>query len=144
MSLKAIKTLDYTVIPCRDLAAMRAFYTDVLGLPIAYERHDWIKFQLGQVALALRPRSAPFFESGRDVDRPSVQLAFLVDDDQVDTCHQELTALGIPILEPPTDQPWGHRTLYFADPEGNVLELYADVGLSPLTAFTHDHPRSRS
>ena len=30
---------------------------------------------------------------------------------------------GVTILEPPTDQPRGHRTVYFADPEGNQLEL---------------------
>jgi catechol 2,3-dioxygenase-like lactoylglutathione lyase family enzyme len=28
---------------------------------------------------------------------------------------------------PPTDQPWGHRTLFFRDPDGNVLEIYADI-----------------
>ncbi len=128
MSLRTIKTLDYTVIPCRDLKAMRAFYHEVLGFPISYERHDWVKFQLGEVALALRPRAAPFFETARDVERPSVQLAFCVTYDLVDPCYRELMELGIPILESPTNQTWGHRTLYFADPEGNVLEIYAHVG----------------
>jgi predicted enzyme related to lactoylglutathione lyase len=33
----------------------------------------------------------------------------------------------VTILEPPTDQPRGHRTVYFADPEGNVLEVYAKI-----------------
>lgn len=127
MSLNAIKTLDYTVIPCRDLKAMRAFYHDVLGFPIAQERHDWVKFEFDQVALALRPRAAPFFVTAREVDRPSVQLAFRVAYDQVDQCHDELSELRVSILEPPTDQVWGHRTLYFADPEGNVLEIYADI-----------------
>lgn len=127
MSLRAIKTLDYIVIPCRDLPTMRAFYREVLGLPSAYERHDWVTFQLGEVTLALRPRTAPFFALTRDVDSPSVQLAFRVDYDQVDRCHEDLMALGVSILEPPKDQLWGHRTLYVADPEGNVLELYADL-----------------
>ena len=127
MSLQAIKTLDYTVIPCRDLQAMRAFYHKILGFPIAYERHDWVKFEFDRIALALRPREAPFFDMAREVDRPSVQLAFRVTYDQVDPCHEELLALSVPILERPTDQAWGHRTLYFADPEGNVLEIYADI-----------------
>ncbi len=128
MSLRAIKTLDYTVIPCRNLTAMRTFYRDVLGFRIAYERHNWVKFQLGEIALVLRPRTAPFFATANDIDRPSLQLAFRVDDDQVDRCHAELTALGVPILEPPKDQARGHRTLYFADPEGNVLEIYEQRG----------------
>jgi hypothetical protein len=27
----------------------------------------------------------------------------------------------------PTDQPFGHRTLFFRDPDGNVLEIYAEI-----------------
>ena len=92
-----------------------------------YERRDWVKFQLGAVALALRPRSAPFFEAARDLDCLGVQLAFRVAYDQVDRCYEELIAFDVPILERPTDQAWGHRTRYFTDPEGNVLEIYADV-----------------
>jgi len=26
------------------------------------------------------------------------------------------------------DQPRGHRTVYFADPEGNQLEIWAEIG----------------
>jgi len=29
--------------------------------------------------------------------------------------------------ETPQDQPWGHRTLFFRDPDGNVLEIYAEI-----------------
>jgi len=25
------------------------------------------------------------------------------------------------------DQPFGHRTLFFRDPDGNVLEIYAEI-----------------
>jgi lactoylglutathione lyase len=27
----------------------------------------------------------------------------------------------------PTDQPFGHRTLFFRDPDGNLLEMFADI-----------------
>ena len=39
----------------------------------------------------------------------------------------ELRAAGVDPVSPPQDQPWGHRTLFFRDPDGNVLEIYADV-----------------
>ena len=107
MSLKAIKTLDYTVILCRDLKAMRTFYHDILGFPITYERHDWVKFEFDHMALALRPRTAPFFDIAREVDRPSVQLAFRVAYDQVDPCYNELSALCIPILSHQQTKPGG-------------------------------------
>jgi catechol 2,3-dioxygenase-like lactoylglutathione lyase family enzyme len=34
---------------------------------------------------------------------------------------------GVAIVSPPTDQPFGHRTLFFRDPDGNVLEIYAEI-----------------
>jgi catechol 2,3-dioxygenase-like lactoylglutathione lyase family enzyme len=58
---------------------------------------------------------------------PGVQIAFLVSPAEVDLCYNQLVARGVEILEPPTDQPRGHRTVYFSDPEGNMLEIYAEI-----------------
>ena len=41
----------------------------------------------------------------------------------VDAAYQALSAKGVRFLRPPTDQPWGLRTAYFADPEGNLWEI---------------------
>jgi catechol 2,3-dioxygenase-like lactoylglutathione lyase family enzyme len=38
-----------------------------------------------------------------------------------------LAAKGIKLVAPVTDHPWGHRTVFFRDPDGNVLEIYADI-----------------
>ena len=37
----------------------------------------------------------------------------------------ELTAAGVALLSPPTDQAWGHRTLFFRDPDGNHVTISA-------------------
>jgi len=38
-----------------------------------------------------------------------------------------LVAKGVPILRGPTDLPdWHHRTLFFRDPEDNIIEIYAE------------------
>jgi catechol 2,3-dioxygenase-like lactoylglutathione lyase family enzyme len=42
-------------------------------------------------------------------------------------CATELADAGVPIVLPPTDQAWGHRTLFFPDPDGNVLEIFAEI-----------------
>jgi catechol 2,3-dioxygenase-like lactoylglutathione lyase family enzyme len=31
------------------------------------------------------------------------------------------------MILPVTDQPFGHRTVFFRDPDGNVLEIYAEI-----------------
>ena len=43
--------------------------------------------------------------------------------------YRELLEKQVEILEPPRDWSYGHRTLFFRDPEGNILEIYADIGV---------------
>jgi catechol 2,3-dioxygenase-like lactoylglutathione lyase family enzyme len=120
--------VDYTVIFARDMAAMRAFYGKVLGLPFVRQLGDsWFEYQVGPNTLALaRPR-----RTAHDAPTPpgaaALQLAFKVAYAEVDVCARELRASGVVLLEDPTDQPFGHRTLFFRDPDGNLVEVFAEI-----------------
>ena len=57
----------------------------------------------------------------------SLQLAFKVAAEDVDRCADELVRHGVDLLEAPTNQSFGHRTLFFRDPDGNLLEVYAEI-----------------
>jgi uncharacterized glyoxalase superfamily protein PhnB len=41
----------------------------------------------------------------------------------VDKEYKRLMDLGVQSVFPPTTMPWGQRTSYVADPEGNLLEI---------------------
>ena len=56
-----------------------------------------------------------------------MQLAFRVAPDEVASCAAVLKERNVNIIAGPTDQPFGHRTLFFRDPDGNVLEIYAEI-----------------
>ena len=45
----------------------------------------------------------------------------------VDQHHDRLEAMGIPIVKPPTTQPWGRRSVWFRDPDGNIVNFYANL-----------------
>ncbi|WP_191084645.1 VOC family protein [Roseococcus microcysteis] len=125
----AIESLGYTILPCRDLPGMRAFYQDVLALPLAEDRENWVSFRLGATMLTLRPRGAWSVCDDGPWPRGSaaIQLAFQVPLAGVDAWHRLLEARGVPILRAPTDLPqWRHRTLFFRDPEDNIIEIYAE------------------
>ena len=125
--LKAVKQLDYAIVLCDDLLRMKKFYRDLFDFAIDSESDTGLTFRAGGVLLSLRQRTRPYDGSGIRPDLPDVQLAFLVAPDEVDPCYEQLVAKGVEILDPPADQPRGHRTVYFADPEGNMLEVYAEI-----------------
>jgi catechol 2,3-dioxygenase-like lactoylglutathione lyase family enzyme len=125
--LSAIQALDYTVVRVRDMEAMRAFYGRTLRFQFVRELSpNWVEYRIGPNILALTG-SFQFVENqtlGAGI--AAVQLAFRVPYEAVDVCAAELTAAGISLLSPPTDRPFRHRTLFFCDPDGNLIEIYAD------------------
>ena len=42
---------------------------------------------------------------------------------EVDKAYAKVTAAGAKSVMPPTTEPWGQRTCYIADPEGNLVEI---------------------
>ncbi|HTE44643.1 MAG TPA: VOC family protein [Gemmatimonadaceae bacterium] len=127
-ALDAIRQLDYTVVFARNLPSMRRFYENVMRFPIHQELGPrWIAYRVGSNVLALTERGLMFDDPALSEGALSVQLAFRVPPADVDRCAAALTQAGVSIMFPPTDQAWGHRTLFFRDPDGNVLEIYADI-----------------
>ncbi len=126
--LRAIRHLDYTVIFARDLPAMRHFYEDVMGFELQRTLGpSWLEFRIGASVLALTQRGVLFDDPSPPTGALSLQLAFRVAPSEVDACAEALRAKGVGILLEPKDQPWGHRTAFFRDPDGNVLEIYAEL-----------------
>jgi catechol 2,3-dioxygenase-like lactoylglutathione lyase family enzyme len=127
-AFQAIRAIDYTVVFVRDMAAMRRFYEGVLGFPLLRELSPgWIEYRVGDNTLALARPSLTAADAPAPGGSASLQLAFKVSAPEVDQCADELLRQGVDLLSPPTDQAFGHRTLFFRDPDGNLLEVYADI-----------------
>ena len=123
-----IRSIDYTVIFARQMAAMREFYGTTLGFPLHRELSPtWIEFRVGSNTLALTEHGRAFNDPAPPVGVLSLQLAFRVAPGDVASCAAVLKERGVKIVSGPTDQPFGHRTLFFRDPDGNVLEIYAEI-----------------
>ena len=125
--LTPVQQLNYVIVLCDDIDRMKTFYRDLFSFPVDSETDESLALSVGSVLLALRKRTRNYDGHSGGSESPGVQLAFLVSPSEVDECYELLTAGGVRILDPPTDQVRGHRTVYFADPEGNVLEVYAEI-----------------
>ncbi len=122
--------LDGFGIFVKDMPTMVRFYRDVLGFGIREDENASNVYleKDGTLFLLFRRR-----EFGKKTNRtygyaPGVnghyEIALSVSDyAAVDAAFREVVAKGAePVMEP-TTEPWGQRTCYVADPEGNLIEI---------------------
>lgn len=130
MGLETIHNIDYVILLCERIAEMREFYLNVMKFPLALDQPNWISFRVGSGLLTLRPRGPwrTWHDGSIVKGSAAIQLAFRVPPSMVDDCHQELIAQQVEILEAPKDiPPARHRALFCRDPEGNIIEIYAEI-----------------
>lgn len=124
----AISAVDYTVIITRDMDQMQRFYEKVLGFRLERSlSENWHEYRVGNTILALSAPGLTREDAPVPPGTAALQLAFRVPVATVDACAAELNEKGVPIVSPPTDRDFGHRTLFFRDPDGNLLEIYAEI-----------------
>jgi lactoylglutathione lyase len=102
-------------IHVNDLSLSKAFYADLLGLPLTTDERWGAVLEVGDVRLFLHAADATLGA------RQHLEMTFDVDD--ADSAIAALKAKGIPVLEEPTDRDEGDRNVVVQDPDGNVVAL---------------------
>lgn len=120
---------DHITIIVSDIEATKKFYVDKLGLQ-QVSRPDFnfpgIWFQIGdyQVHATLEGEEAGqagIGDRGNSLASRGHHFAFRVADCRTEAA--KLDSLGIEILHGPKERPDGAVQVYFADPDGHVIEL---------------------
>lgn len=139
--LSAIRSMDYVIVLCDDLEKMKRFFIDIFNFQIEEEEQDhWVAFRVGTLLLGLRRRGRSYDGPGIPENSASIQLSFRVPPADVDLAYQALRTKGIEFIEKPTNQDFPHRTLFFSDPENNVIEIFADIhpkDSAPVSSGVH-------
>ena len=113
-----------------DMGNMIRFYRDVLGFEIK-ENEDTSNVYLVKDGTLFLLYGRKDFENmtGRTYEYVNglnghTEMALYVDTfNEVDAEFKNAVDKGAtPVLEP-TTEPWGQRTCYIADPEGNIIEI---------------------
>lgn len=113
-----------------DMGAMVRFYRDVLGFEIK-EGEDAVNVYLIKDGTLFMLYGRKDFEGMTDRKYEYVkglnghsEIALYVDTfDEVDRMYREVVSKGAVSVLEPTTEPWGQRTCYIADPEGNLIEI---------------------
>jgi len=120
--------LSIVTLGARDMGTLRPFYR-ALGWPELPNGDDtWTGFLLGGVLLGLFPMGDLTAEAAPDSADPTgwagVTLACTVDTrDDVDRAFTAAVDAGATPVAAGTDRPWGGRSAFIADPEGNRWEI---------------------
>jgi len=116
-----------------NFSAMTVFYRDVLGFQPKIEMEEYCEFESPGVRFAICPRSVMAKATGDETynhktSGHAFELAFPVESPElVDSEYRRLIQNGAIEVKPPADMPWGQRTGFFTDPDGNIHEVFADL-----------------
>ncbi len=122
--------LDGFGIFVKDMAIMVRFYRDVLNFEIKEDENESNVYLVKDGTLFLLYRRTDFEKmTNRTYGYANginghYEIALSVDNyEAVDMTFKEVVSKGaVPVMEPITE-PWGQRTCYISDPEGNLIEI---------------------
>ncbi|HEY7430980.1 MAG TPA: VOC family protein [Streptosporangiaceae bacterium] len=111
-----------------DVAALAAFYARLLDTQVTLNGY-YVEVPAGPASVGFSHRRFTEYPPGRAA-RPACphrREEFILDFEasDVDAEHGRITALGVDWLLPPTDQPWGNRTMTFRDPAGTLVNVFS-------------------
>ncbi|HJZ12650.1 MAG TPA: VOC family protein, partial [Acidobacteriota bacterium] len=111
--------IRHVALRVRDLARMRDFYVEKLGFHIEWEPDPQnVYLTSGMDNLALHEEAGEIGHGSLDHIGILVQLP-----DEVDAWAFYLKAGGITLAREPRTHRDGARSFYFADPEGNMIQI---------------------
>lgn len=124
---------------------MVAFYRDIWGFKTTWNGYEPnVEMTYNDMRLIMFPRKEFEKMVSRRFDYPkglngTIELSFdLPTFDDVDNEYVRCLQQGIQSVMPPTTEPWGQRTAYIADPDGNLIEL------SSFTTSAKEEPKRKN
>ena len=94
----------------------RKFYTEFLGFDLAMDMGWVLTFSSPS-----NPTAQITVVQKTEKTMPQPNMSIEVPD--VDAVHAKAAALGLPVVYPLTDEPWGVRRFFVADPNGVVINV---------------------
>lgn len=114
----------------KDMTAMIRFYRDVLGFEIKEAEDTENVYFVKDGTLFLLYGRKDFealtdkrYEYLKGVNAHSEMALYVDTFEEVDEQYRNVIENGATSLMEPTTEPWGQRTCFITDPEGNIVEI---------------------
>ena len=102
-----------------DVERAASFFASLLGLEVALNEF-YVEIPAGGATVGFSKRH---FTEWDHCPARQVILDFEVDD--VDRHYARLSEIGVDWVLPPTDQPWGNRSMTLRSPEGILVNVFS-------------------
>ena len=110
-----------------DVARASAFYERLLGGTAERPAPQFAVFRADTGTLAIGAASTVPVPGFAD-SAGGVIVEFRADSPAaVDETYEDLRTWPAEIVQPPTDMPWGNRSLLVRDPDGNLVNVFAPL-----------------
>jgi catechol 2,3-dioxygenase-like lactoylglutathione lyase family enzyme len=113
------KGIRHLALKIKDMALMRAFYVDILGYQVEWEPDPQnLYLTSGMDNLALHETTGDL--RGGSLDHLGM---IVTEPDDVDAWSDFLKHQNVRLIQEPKTHRDGARSIYFSDPEGNVIQI---------------------
>jgi catechol 2,3-dioxygenase-like lactoylglutathione lyase family enzyme len=121
-----------TCLVTNDVARLTEFYERVLQIPPKKIASEYVEFPTRVGVLAIFSANAQekyIPHSAEPGNNRSAILEFRVLD--ADMEYKRLQTIVTAWVKPSTTQPWGTRSIYFRDPDGNLVDFFTPPRTAP-------------
>lgn len=113
--------VSHIVLPVSDIQKSREWYVNKLGFTLERER---------ETAIGIKDRSGLTIFLMKTTDAlPGQKITLTIQVDNLDDKYQELAALGVHFVSPPSRQSWGYGA-EILDPDGYTNHLWDEVTMA--------------
>jgi len=106
-------------VQSKHLDASRQFYVDVLGLEVAMD--------MGSIVTLVSPSNSTAQVTLMSDDSSAILPQISVEVSDFDDVHSRALSRGLKILYPLTNEPWGVRRFFVADPSGTIINVMCHI-----------------
>jgi catechol 2,3-dioxygenase-like lactoylglutathione lyase family enzyme len=114
-----------------NIQSSKSFYSNILGFSIQTDLGNYVEFSSEGVRFAIcekevMKKATNHLSYQEQRKGQSFELAFPVGSpEDVDRTYSEIVSKGATPIKEPEMMPWGRKTAFFADPDGNIHEIYS-------------------
>jgi len=118
------------ILAVADFAASLRFYRDQLGLEVlaVYDDPPYATLAAAGARISLAEQNHPAPDRPgvamcAPADRSKANVVLVLEVDDAEAAHQELSGRGVPFLAEIYRPPWGGSRFFCVDPDGYLVEI---------------------